>query len=74
VGFDPLVDLVVDRVDRQISLQFLERLFHLDKLQVEHSVLRRITADDIRPQQVTAFATACRAQSLPVQANGRPRR
>ena len=34
-GFNPLIGLVVDRADCQVSLQFLECLFHLDQLQVE---------------------------------------
>jgi hypothetical protein len=29
VGFDPLIGLVVDRPDRQIMLQFLERLLDI---------------------------------------------
>jgi len=58
---------MMDRADRQISLQFLECLFHLDQLQVERPELRRIAARYIRPQQVTAFPASRLAQLRPIQ-------
>ena len=64
---DPLIGLMVDRADRQIPLQFLERLFHLDQLQVERPELRRIATRDIRAQQLAAFPSSRLAQPLPVQ-------
>ena len=67
MGFDPLVGLVVDRPDRQITLQFFERLLDLGQLQIEGPELRRIAAGEIRPQQITSFAPASFAQVLPVQ-------
>jgi len=67
VGFNPCVGLVVDRADCQVIFEFLERLFHLDLLQVECPELCWIALRDIRPQQVTAFTAASFAQLLPVQ-------
>ena len=67
VCLDPLIGLMVDRADRQIPLQFLEGLFHLDQLQIERPELRRIAARHIRPQQVAAFPASRLAQLRPVK-------
>ena len=58
---------MVDRANCQIALQFFERLLHLGQLEIERPKLRRVTAAQIRPQQITSIAAASLAQVLPVQ-------
>ncbi len=53
---DPLLVLVVDRADRQIPFEFLERVFDLGELQVELPQLRRIRVGEVRAQEVAALA------------------
>jgi hypothetical protein len=65
--FDACIGLMLDWTDRQIPLQFLERLLDLHQLQVERPELRRIAVGEIGAQQVTAFTPASLAQLLPVQ-------
>ena len=56
MGFDSGFELVIDRTDRQIVLQLLERLLDLDQLQIEPPQMAGIVALDIGAQQIsTAF-------------------
>ena len=56
MGFDSGFELVIDRTDRQIVLQLLERLLDLDHLQIEPPQMAGIIALDIGAQQIAAFA------------------
>jgi len=65
-GLDPRLGLVVDRADRQIVLEFLERLLDFGQLHVEAPQFIGIVVRQIDSQQVAAFAAPRPAQPLAI--------
>ena len=57
VCFNPRFFLVVDRPDRKIAFEILERFFDLGELDVVTPQLGGVAAGEIGAQQITAFAT-----------------
>ena len=55
VGFDAVVELMVDRPQTQIAFQFLEGLLNLDELDVILPQQGRIGGREIGAQQVATF-------------------
>src|SRR5208283_1934497 len=67
MGFDASLELVMDGADRQIVLQFLERLLDLDQLQIEPPEMAGVVAPDVGPQEITALAPSGDAKLLAIQ-------
>ncbi len=60
---DALLALIEDGADREVVLEFLERLPDLDELHVQMPHRGRVFGDHVGSQQVTALATADPAQA-----------
>src|SRR5277367_3514162 len=67
MGFDAVLELVVDGPNRQIVLQFLERLLDLDQLEIEPPEMTGIVAPDVGAKQIAAFTPPGDAKLLAVQ-------
>ena len=67
MGLDPRLQLVMDRPQRQVALQGLERLLHLDQAHIELPELRRVAVGEVRPQQVPPLAAAHLAEGGAVE-------
>ena len=64
---DPRLGPVEDRLDGQIVLQFVERLFDFGQLQVVAPLGRRVLRGQIRTQRIAAFPATGPAQPIAPQ-------
>ena len=55
VCFNPLLELMVDRADSQITFEIAECFLDLGQLDIKLPELSRIDADQIGAQQITTF-------------------
>src|SRR5271163_4650358 len=67
MGFDAVLELVMDGPNRQIVLQFLERLLDLDQLEIEPPEMAGVVAPDVGAKQIAAFTPPGDAKLLAVQ-------
>ena len=71
MGFDPLLQLVVDRAQRQIVLEVFESGFHFRQLDVKlPQLFGRSSAGNVGAQQVAAFPCARLPQFVFAQGEG----
>src|SRR5277367_6146082 len=67
MGFDAVLELVMDGPNRQIVLQFPERLLDLDQLEIEPPEMAGVVAPDVGAKQIAAFTPPGDAKLLAVQ-------
>ncbi len=67
VGFDARFELVMDGADREVVLQFLERLLDFDELQIEPPEMAGVVAFDVGTQKIAALAPPRRAELLAIE-------
>ena len=72
VRLKALFSLVMDRTQRQIPFELLERRLHLRQLGVVFPELDRILLRQVGAQEIPAFALADGAQFRPVQCESEP--
>ena len=68
VGLDAMVELMINRADAEIALEFLEGLFDLGELDVMPPQSGGIAIGEVGAQQITALAASRLAQFFLAQA------
>ena len=70
MGFNTVVQLVIDRADGEIAFEFFESLYHLGKLNIVLPGLAWILFYEIGTKQITTFSLAHFAELVFAKSEG----